>query len=72
MVPPGRDVARRETASTGEITSQMEHPVLQSRLPSAPWMVPAQRRLPGVQPLDMSDWLLVDEAYAGRWRCGTG
>jgi hypothetical protein len=44
----------------------MEHPVLHSRLPSAPWMVPAQRRLPGVQPLDMADWLLVDEAYAGQ------
>jgi hypothetical protein len=44
----------------------MEHPVLHSRLPTAPWMVPAQRRLPGVQPLDMADWLLVDEAYAGQ------
>jgi hypothetical protein len=44
----------------------MEHPVLHARLPSAPWMVPAQRRLPGVQPLDMSDWLIVDEAYGGQ------
>jgi hypothetical protein len=44
----------------------MEHPVLHSRLPTAPWMVPAQRRLPGIQPLDMADWLLVDEAYAGQ------
>lgn len=44
----------------------MEHPVLQSRLPSAPWMVPAQRRLPGVQPLDLSDWLEVDDAHAGQ------
>jgi hypothetical protein len=40
--------------------------VLHARLPSAPWMVPAQRRLPGVQPLDMSDWLIVDEAYGGQ------
>jgi hypothetical protein len=44
----------------------MEHHVLQTRLPSAPWMVPAQRRLPGVQPLDMADWLEVDDAYGGQ------
>jgi len=44
----------------------MEHHVLHARLPSAPWMVPAQRRLPGVQPLDMADWLTVDEAYDGQ------
>ncbi len=44
----------------------MDDPVLHSVLPSAPWMVPAQRRLPGVQPLDMADWLVVDEAHAGQ------
>jgi hypothetical protein len=44
----------------------MEHPVLHVRLPTAPWMVPAQRRLPGVQPLDLADWLIVDEAYGGQ------
>lgn len=44
----------------------MDDPVLHSALPSAPWMVPAQRRLPGVQPLDMADWLVVDEAHAGQ------
>jgi hypothetical protein len=44
----------------------MEHLVLHRRLPSAPWMTPAQRRLPGVQPLAMSDWLEVDEAFAGQ------
>ncbi|MDG4648498.1 DUF3445 domain-containing protein [Roseibacterium sp. SDUM158017] len=44
----------------------MKDPVFHSVLPSAPWMVPAQRRLPGVQPLDMAEWLLVDEAYAGQ------
>jgi dimethylamine monooxygenase subunit A len=44
----------------------MEHLVLHSRLPSAPWMVPAQRRLPGVQPLDMAGWLVLDEAHAGQ------
>ena len=44
----------------------MEHAVLHTRLPSAPWMVPAQRRLPGIQPFDMADWLTPDEAYAGQ------
>src|SRR6056297_72874 len=44
----------------------MEHHVLHARFHSAPWMVPAQRRLPGVQPLDMADWLTVDEAYDGQ------
>lgn len=43
----------------------MDH-VLQSRLPSEPWTSPAQRRLPGIQPLDMADWLHVDEAFAGQ------
>lgn len=40
--------------------------MLQTRLPSAPWMVPAQRRLPGAQPLDMAVWLEVDDAFAGQ------
>lgn len=44
----------------------MENSVLQSALPSAPWMQPAQRRLPGAQPLDPSEWLLVDDAFAGQ------
>jgi hypothetical protein len=38
--------------------------VLQSHLPSAPWMAPATRRLPGVQPLPMEAWLIRDEAFA--------
>jgi len=29
-------------------------------------MVPAARRLPGIQPLDMADWLVVDEAFAAQ------
>lgn len=41
-------------------------PILHDRLPSAPWMVPAQRRLPGMQLLDMADWLTVDEAFGGQ------
>ena len=40
--------------------------VLQSRLPFAPWTLPQTRRLPGIQPLDPSDWLQVDDAYAGQ------
>ena len=43
----------------------MEH-VLHDRLPSAPWMQPATRRLPGVQPLGMADWLIRDEAFPGQ------
>jgi hypothetical protein len=44
----------------------MEHPVLHTHLPNAHWMAPAQRRLPGMQPLDMADWLGADEAFAGQ------
>jgi hypothetical protein len=40
--------------------------VLQSRLPFAPWADPRHRRLPGVQPLDPAEWLLVDDAFAGQ------
>lgn len=29
-------------------------------------MVPAARRLPGIQPLDMSDWLVRDEVFAAQ------
>ncbi len=43
----------------------MDH-VLQTHLPVAPWCEPAMARLPGVQPLDMADWLVVDEAFAGQ------
>ncbi len=40
--------------------------VLQDRLPVASWADPRTRRLPGTLPLDMADWLQVDEAYAGQ------
>ncbi|WP_284263725.1 heme-dependent oxidative N-demethylase family protein [Roseicyclus amphidinii] len=43
----------------------MDH-VLQTHLPVAPWREPAMARLPGVQPLEMADWLVVDEAFAGQ------
>nr|WP_121024851.1 DUF3445 domain-containing protein [Litoreibacter meonggei] len=38
-------------------------PILQSRLPFAPWLDPRTRRLPGVVPLAYKDWLQVDDAY---------
>ena len=42
--------------------------VLHSHLPFAPWADARTRRLPGILPLDMVDWLRVDEAYAGQMR----
>ena len=42
----------------------MTDPILQSRLPVLPWMVPALWRLPGIQPLDPERWLEVDDAFA--------
>lgn len=38
--------------------------ILNAALPFAPWMAPAGQRLPGVMPLPMQDWLLVNDAYA--------
>ena len=46
----------------------MEDPVLHDRLAVAPWMDPALWRLPGVKPLDLADWLIRDEAFAGQMR----
>jgi len=40
--------------------------ILQTRLRFAPWMHPATRRLPGVQPLNWADWLQWDEASAAQ------
>ncbi|MGR3661964.1 MAG: heme-dependent oxidative N-demethylase subunit alpha family protein [Paracoccaceae bacterium] len=40
--------------------------VLQGRLPEAHKIGEGRRRLPGIQPLDLSDWLLRDEAFAGQ------
>lgn len=40
--------------------------ILQSSLPTAPWADPRLRRLPGIQPLDITDWLRVDDAYTGQ------
>ena len=41
-------------------------PILQSRLPHAPWMDPRTARLPGVLPHDGQDWLAVDDAYGAQ------
>lgn len=37
--------------------------ILNSHLPFAPWMVPAGQRLPGIMPMALADWILVDDAY---------
>jgi len=41
-------------------------PILQKRLPEAPWTAAHTARLPGVQPLDMADWLRRDDAFAAQ------
>ncbi len=42
--------------------------VLQACLPFAPWADARTRRLPGILPLDIADWLRVDDAYSGQMR----
>lgn len=44
----------------------MPPPILQSRLPFAPWMDPRTARLPGILPIEGADWLRVDDAYAAQ------
>ena len=44
----------------------MSQPILQSRLPFAPWMDPRTARLPGILPVEGEDWLRVDDAFAAR------
>lgn len=41
-------------------------PILQSRLPFAPWMDPRTARLPGIIPLEGDGWIAPDDAYAGQ------
>jgi len=41
-------------------------PILQTRLPYAPWSDPALMRLPGIRPLDPADWLIVDEVFGAQ------
>jgi dimethylamine monooxygenase subunit A len=47
----------------GAIDSAMD-PILQSRLPVAPWMAAHTMRLPGTGPVAMADWLVRDEVFA--------
>lgn len=44
----------------------MTRPILQDRLPLAPWMDPRIWRLPGILPVEGDDWLRLDEAFAGQ------
>lgn len=46
----------------------MDRIVLHDRLATAPWLDPALWRLPGVRPLDLADWIIRDEAFAGQMR----
>lgn len=41
-------------------------PILQTRLPHAPWMDPRTARLPGILPVEGDDWLRRDEAFAAQ------
>lgn len=40
--------------------------ICQKSLPDAPWLTPVGRKLPGVQPLDMASWVVVDDAYGAQ------
>ena len=42
--------------------------VLQRTLDGVTWLEPGGRKLPGVQPLRDSSWLVVDDAFAGQMR----
>ncbi len=40
--------------------------ICQTTLPFYPWMDPKLARLPGIVPVEMSDWLQVDEVFAAQ------
>lgn len=40
--------------------------ILQDRLPYIPWLDPRLARMPGIAPVEGSDWLRVDEAFAAQ------
>ena len=44
----------------------MKPAILQSHLPYTPWLDPALRRLPGIQPVAAGDWLQFDDAYGAQ------
>jgi hypothetical protein len=44
----------------------MSEPILQERLPHAPWTDPRTARLPGTLPLTDDSWIVQDEAFAAQ------
>ena len=42
--------------------------ICQNTLPFAPWTRAHTRKLPGVEPVALEDWLQIDEAYAAQMR----
>ncbi len=44
----------------------MQHAILQSHLPHAPWIDPVTWRLPGIRPIAPEDWLIRDDAFAAQ------
>ncbi len=66
VLPRKRHETRRKE---GKLTVfEQKTAICQTVLPDAPWLSPVTRKLPGVQPLDMAQWLVVDDAYAGQMR----
>jgi len=57
-----RRATRRGTKANGGTVQE----ICQDKLPFAPWLHGPARRLPGIQPLDMRDWLVRDEAFAAQ------
>jgi hypothetical protein len=47
-------------------------PILQRRLPVAPWMAEHMLRLPGTVPVPLADWLQRDEAFAAQMAARDG
>ncbi len=58
ICPLARARIRRSSAVMSEIR--------QSRLPFAPWADARTRRLPGILPIPMEEWLEVDDAYGAQ------
>ncbi|MFN7224353.1 MAG: heme-dependent oxidative N-demethylase family protein [Paracoccaceae bacterium] len=63
--PAGKGGAAVRDALTKKVGQSMDI-VVQSALPFAPWADARTRRLPGILPLDLCEWLKVDDVYAGQ------
>ena len=46
----------------------MKETILNKSLPIAPWLDPATWRLPGMQPIDPQDWLIVSDTFSRQMR----